>query len=83
MGKFSVGDGPAGVAFDGASIWVSNNGSDNVMRLNPSDGAILATFAVGNGPFGIAFDGFNLWVANAGSNTVSTTALPTQSLATD
>jgi DNA-binding beta-propeller fold protein YncE len=66
-----VGLNPIGVAFDGANIWVTNNGNNNVNKLRPSDGTVLGTFAVGTGPFGVAFDGANIWVANNGSNTVS------------
>lgn len=72
---FAVGSGPVGVAFDGANIWVANNGSNNVTKLRASDGAVLGTFAVGTSPLGIAFDGANIWVTNAGSNTVSKRAI--------
>ncbi len=61
---FAAGGGPAGVAFDGASVWVANFGSNNVMKLRASDGALLGTFAAGTGPYGRAFDGANIWVAN-------------------
>jgi DNA-binding beta-propeller fold protein YncE len=59
------------MAFDGAHIWVSNNGSGTVTELRVTDDAVVGTFAVGKLPNGIAFDGANIWVANAGSNTVT------------
>jgi len=63
------------MAFDGANIWVANNGSNNVMKLRASDGAVLGTFTVGRGPFGVALAptaaGVMVWVANFGSDTVS------------
>jgi DNA-binding beta-propeller fold protein YncE len=63
------------MAFDGANIWVANNGSNNVMKLRASDGAVLGTYAVGRGPFGVALAptgaGVIVWVANFGSDTVS------------
>jgi hypothetical protein len=59
------------MAFDGAHIWVSNNGSGTVTQLRVRDDAIVGTFAVGKLPNGIAFDGANIWVSNAGSNTVT------------
>ncbi len=62
---------PFGVAFDGANIWVTSFGSDNVAKLRASDGATLGTFAVGSLPDAVAFDGANIWVANELSNTVS------------
>ena len=33
LGTFAVGSFPLGVAFDGANIWVANNGSDTVSKL--------------------------------------------------
>jgi len=68
---FHVGSGPTGVAFDGASIWVTNGGSNSVTKLRASDGANLGTFAVGFFPFGVACDGANIWVTNAGSASVT------------
>lgn len=58
--SFSVGSGPAGLAFDGASLWVANGDSNNVTKLRASDGAVLGTFPVGSDPFGVAFDGANI-----------------------
>src|ERR1700745_1204336 len=55
--RFAVGTNPFGLAFDGANIWVANNGSDNVTKLRASDGKVLGTFAVGSNPIGVAFDG--------------------------
>ncbi len=69
--SFTAGFAPFGVAFDGANIWVANNGSNNVTKLRPSDGSTLGTFTVGTGPKGVAFDGANIWVANTGSNNVT------------
>src|SRR5205085_747178 len=69
--SFPVGSGPNGVAFDGASIWVTNNGSNNVTKLRASDGALQGTFNVGAKPVGVAFDGANIWVANLSSNSVT------------
>lgn len=69
--SFAVGNKPIGLAFDGASMWVANLNSDNVMKLKASDGSMLGTFSVGSLPAGIAFDGANVWVANYGSGTVS------------
>ena len=65
--RVAVGNGPRGVAFDGANIWVTNAGSNNVTKLRASDGALQGTFAVGTSPFGVAFDGANIWVANNSS----------------
>ena len=71
--SFSAGFLPVGVAFDGASIWVANAGSEsnNVMKFRASDGALLLTSGVGTTPTGIAFDGANIWTANQSSNNVT------------
>jgi hypothetical protein len=71
LGTFTVGNSPAGVAFDGANIWVSNTASNSVTELRASDGTTLGTFLVGSQPQGVVFDGANIWLANNGSNTVS------------
>jgi outer membrane lipoprotein-sorting protein len=70
--NFPVGIAPFGVAFDGANIWVTNEGSNNVTKLRASDGTNLGTFPVGANPIGVAFDGANIWVANYLSNNVAT-----------
>lgn len=62
---------PSGVAFDGTSIWVSENGNNRVLRVNPSNGNVIATVAVGIGPGPATFDGENLWVPNRSGNSVS------------
>jgi len=62
---------PVGVAFDGAYIWVANNASDTVSKIDPVTGTVTATVNVGSFPEGVAFDGTNIWVANQGSASVS------------
>jgi YVTN family beta-propeller protein len=59
------------VAFDGTNIWVTNERSDTVSKIDPSTNLVTATVTVGDGPRGVAFDGNNIWVANTNSNTVS------------
>lgn len=71
MSTFPVGTYPCGVAFDGANIWVANNGSGSVTKLRASDGTALGTYAVGFNPRGVIFDGTNIWVANTNSNSVT------------
>ena len=69
--SFPVGRGPAGVAFDGTSIWVANQFSDTVTELRILDGRVVERFRVGKAPAAVAFDGTHIWVPNSGSNTVS------------
>ena len=67
VGTYAVGDGPFGIAFDGANIWVANNLSDNVTKLNAATGAVVGTYSVGSWPQIAAFDGANIWVPMAGA----------------
>lgn len=73
---FPVGNSPWAIAFDGADIWVTNNGDNTVTELRASDGSNLGTFPVGTSPMGIAFDGANMWVVNNGSNNVTELQVP-------
>lgn len=66
---FSVGSRPAGIAFDGANMWVVNN-DGTVTKLRANDGAVLGTFTVGMNPTAAVFDGANIWV-NALDNTLT------------
>src|SRR2546430_575680 len=50
---FPVGSGPGAAAFDGSSMWVTNNTSNDVSKLRASDGAVLGTFSAGTSPAGI------------------------------
>jgi DNA-binding beta-propeller fold protein YncE len=66
----------AGIAFDGANIWVVNQGYNlkvdgSVTKLNSANGATLGIFPVGHHPSTAAFDGANIWVANTHDNTVT------------
>jgi DNA-binding beta-propeller fold protein YncE len=59
--QFPAGTGPYGVVFDGANIWVANNGSNKVTKIRPSDGATLGSFATGGtNPLAVAYDGANV-----------------------
>jgi YVTN family beta-propeller protein len=66
-----VGALPNGVAFDGTNIWVTNFGSDNVTKINPTTGATISTHPTGTDPNDVAFDGTNIWVTNDGSANVT------------
>jgi len=65
--EFSVGQQPAGAAFDGANMWIANSQSGNVTKLRAGDGAALGTFVVGGTPSWMTFDGVNMWVNNGSS----------------
>jgi hypothetical protein len=61
---------PVGALYDGASIWVTDQNLNQLLKLSPA-GAILQTVTVGSGPNFPAFDGANIWVPNSGTNSVS------------
>jgi YVTN family beta-propeller protein len=66
-----VGIQPEWLVFDGANMWVSNNGSSSVTKIVAATGARVGTFPVGAYPAGLAFDGSTVWVANSQANTAS------------
>jgi len=60
------------IAFDGATIWLTNQHQRPLSKMRAGDGALLGTFLVGSNPVaGLAFDGANIWCRIA-----STTRLP-------
>ena len=67
----TVGTNPVAVAYDGANMWVTNQGDGTVSVLRASDGSHVMRATVGSSPEGIAFDGAFMWVANFSSGTVS------------
>ena len=69
----TVGMSPTFPVFDGANIWVPNNGSNSVSVVRASSGAVLATLT-GNGlntPYSASFDGQRVLITNFGAATVS------------
>jgi YVTN family beta-propeller protein len=66
------GNSPFGLAFDGTNIWVANNQSDTVSKVNAVTGVSTnITLPVGSLPFEVAFDGTNIWVTDNGTGKVS------------
>ena len=63
---------PAGPLFDGASIWLTDEGPNpgTLLKLSAS-GAVLQTVTVGTTPGIAGYDGTNIWVPNFGSQTVT------------
>ena len=56
-------------AFD--SVWVVNEGSNSIVRLNPLEGSPPIRIPVGTDPSDIAADKRWIWVANRGDDTMS------------
>jgi hypothetical protein len=56
---------PRYAIFDGAHVWVTDDGDDSIKKIDPSDGSIDLTVTLTNGPGFIGkptFDGTNLWI---------------------
>ena len=51
-----------GVAFGAGSLWVANTVDGTVMRVDPTNGRILATIQVGGTPFDVTFAHGLAWV---------------------
>lgn len=70
VNEYIVGSAPYAVTYDGTHLWVSNVLSDNVMKIDPSNGSILATFYAGPHPRGVVFDGAHIWITNESGNII-------------
>jgi DNA-binding beta-propeller fold protein YncE len=70
VGTYSIGNGPAALAFDGTEIWVANYSDNTIVAILPGLGS-GKPLAVGTEPGGMVFDGTSIWVANYGSNNVT------------
>jgi len=71
-GTYAAGSNPAGILFDGNNLWVASyTGANNLTKINPASGAVLANYAVAGSHVGIAFDGTSIWVANRSGSSVS------------
>lgn len=65
VGVYTVGPNPWGIAFDGAYMWVANDGGASISKVRASDGSVVGTFNLTIGPYGVAFDGLHIWVTTA------------------
>jgi hypothetical protein len=59
-----------GIVYDGANIWVTEDGGPGSLKRLNSSGGVLQTVTLGNRPTRPVFDGKNIWVPNHFSNTV-------------
>jgi hypothetical protein len=66
----NVGNGPRALAFDGASVWVANEGDGTVQKIPVATGVPGPPIAVGGEPVALAFDGASVWFANFDDRTV-------------
>jgi hypothetical protein len=73
--RFSVGDGPRGVCFDGEHIWVSDLGQHTVHKLCTTDGEVLGSYPLGTAPYNICCDVDNIWATSFMDDTVKSCIL--------
>jgi hypothetical protein len=61
-----------GIFFDGTSMWADgfSGSSVGLLKIRPSDGAVLLTVPDSEAIFGFAFDGENVWVTHLNANNV-------------
>lgn len=61
----NVGNGPAGMCFDGTNVWVTNQTDGSVTIINAVSATVVNTITgVGSGPVACVYDGQHIWVAN-------------------
>lgn len=58
---------PTGLAFDGKNLWLADNFTDKIYKIDPESGKVLKSFdSPGQHPEGLAWDGKNLWHVDSG-----------------
>ncbi|MFB0565411.1 MAG: transglutaminase domain-containing protein [Candidatus Aminicenantaceae bacterium] len=58
---------PTGLAFDGKHLWLADDVTDKIYKIDPETGKILKTIdSPGNHPEGLAWDGKYLWHIDSG-----------------
>jgi YVTN family beta-propeller protein len=71
VGSIEVGERPSDVAVDDHWVWVANEGSDDVSRIDPRADRVSATVAVGDGPRSVAAGAGAVWVTNIEGGSVT------------
>ena len=67
----SPGPSPQDLAWDGKYLWVVDDSTDRIYKLDPSDGTVLLSFAsIGPGPRGLTWDGKYLWNSDDSSHKI-------------
>lgn len=62
---------PTGLAFDGQNLWLADNYTDKIYKINPVQGKILKIFdCPGHHPEGLTWDGEYLWHIDTGEKSV-------------
>jgi len=62
---------PTGLTFDGQNLWLADNFTDKIYKIEPQSGKILKSFeSPGHHPEGLAWDGKNLWHIDSGEKSM-------------
>lgn len=58
---------PTGLAFDGKFLWLADNFTDKIYKIDPERGAVVSTYeSPGHHPEGLTWDGQYLWHIDSG-----------------
>ncbi len=58
---------PTGFTFDGKNLWLADNFTDKIYKIDPESGEVLQSFdSPGYHPEGLAWDGEHLWHIDSG-----------------
>ena len=64
LGEFAMPSPVSGLAFDGEHVWAACAGADQLLKVQPGTGKVVAKYSL-PGPQGLAFDGEYMWVAHS------------------
>jgi YVTN family beta-propeller protein len=67
----TIGKSPYEIALYKGMLWVALKDENRVVKIDPSDGKVVASIEVGNQPVSITSGQKGVWVANSGDATVS------------
>jgi DNA-binding beta-propeller fold protein YncE len=62
---------PASLIYDGANIWVIDQGDNKIKKLNGGGTSVLQDVVVGSSAQPPIFDGTNIWVPNYNNDTIT------------
>jgi len=60
-----------GLCVGAGSIWIADAPGAQVLRVDPSTNAVIASIPVGAGPLHVCFDGAYIWSSNNGAGSIS------------
>ena len=62
---------PTGMAFDGQNLWLADDFTDKIYKIDTESGKVLKSFdSPGHRPEGLAWDGQNLWHIDKGERSM-------------